>query len=80
MGRDGNPFTRSRRHLKAQDEHVTKEHNNQDTTNILTRVVSHRGLAIYIKTYLKAKAELWKIKYFSMQKCNNLPKKTFKRN
>jgi hypothetical protein len=26
------------------------------------------GLAIYIKTYLKAKEELWKIKYFTMQK------------
>ncbi len=34
-----------------------------------------RGLTIYIKTYLKAKAELWKIKYLSMQKYNNLQKK-----
>jgi hypothetical protein len=32
--------------------------------------VSHRGLAIYIKNYLKAKEELWKLKYFTMQKHN----------
>jgi hypothetical protein len=25
---------------------------------------------IYIKKYFKAKEELWKLKYFSMQKCN----------
>jgi hypothetical protein len=25
---------------------------------------------IYIKKYLTAKEELWKLKYFSMQKCN----------
>jgi hypothetical protein len=25
------------------------------------------GLAIYIKKYLKAKEELWKFKYFTMQ-------------
>ncbi len=31
----------------------------------LTRGVSHFGLAIYIKKYLKAKEEeLWKLKYF----------------
>ncbi len=29
------------------------------------------GVAIYIKEYLKkAKEELWKLKYFTMQKCN----------
>jgi len=33
------------------------------------------GLAVYIKKYLKAKEELWKSKYFTMQK-----KKTSKRN
>jgi hypothetical protein len=33
-----------------------------------TRGVSHFGLAIYIKKYLKAKEELWKLKYFTMQK------------
>jgi hypothetical protein len=33
-----------------------------------TRGVSHCGLAIYIKKYLKAKEELWKLKYFTMQK------------
>jgi hypothetical protein len=37
-------------------------------TMILTRGVSHCGLAIYIKKYLKAKEELWKFKYFTMQK------------
>jgi hypothetical protein len=36
--------------------------------------VPHCGLAIYIKKYLKAKEELWKLKYFTMQKYN-LPKK-----
>jgi hypothetical protein len=33
-----------------------------------TRGVSHFGLAIYIKKYLKAKEESWKLKYFTMQK------------
>jgi len=28
------------------------------------------ALAIYIKKYLKAKEELWKIKYFTTQKYN----------
>jgi hypothetical protein len=28
------------------------------------------GLAIYIKKYLKTKEELWKLKYFTMQKYN----------
>jgi len=35
-----------------------------------TRGVSHCSLAIYIKKYLKAKDELWKLKYFTMQNCN----------
>jgi hypothetical protein len=35
-----------------------------------TRGVSHCGLAIYIKKDLKAKEELWKLKYFIMQKYN----------
>jgi hypothetical protein len=30
--------------------------------------VSHCGLAIYIKKYLKAKEEVWKLKYFTAQK------------
>jgi hypothetical protein len=34
------------------------------------RGVSQYGLAIYIKKYLKAKEELWKLKYFNMQKYN----------
>ncbi len=37
---------------------------------MLTRGVSRGGLAIYIKKYLKAKEELWKFKYFTMQKYN----------
>jgi hypothetical protein len=32
--------------------------------------VSHCGLAIYRKKYFKAKEELQKLKYFSMQKYN----------
>jgi hypothetical protein len=35
---------------------------------IETRGVSHCGLAIYIKKHLKAKEELWKLKYFTIQK------------
>jgi hypothetical protein len=34
--------------------------------------VSHSGLAIDIKKYLKAKEELWKLKYFTMPKYNLL--------
>jgi hypothetical protein len=33
-------------------------------------VCHHYGLAIYIKKYLKAKEELWKFKYLTMQKYN----------
>ncbi len=43
-----------------------------------TRGVSHCSLAIYIKKYLKAKEELWNLKYFTIQKYNvkkNLQKK-----
>ncbi len=32
--------------------------------------MSHRGLAIHIKKYVKAKEELLKLKYFTMQKYN----------
>jgi hypothetical protein len=32
--------------------------------------VSNCGLAIYIKKYHKVKQELWKLKYFTMQKYN----------
>ncbi len=40
----------------------------------ITRSVSYCGLAIYIEKYLKAKEEeLWKLKYFTMQKYH-LPK------
>jgi hypothetical protein len=34
------------------------------------KLVSHCGLAIYIKKYLKAKEELLKFKYFTMQNYN----------
>jgi hypothetical protein len=38
---------------------------------LLTRSVSHYGLAIWIKKHLRAKEEeLWKLKYFTMQKYN----------
>ncbi len=42
--------------------------------------MSHYGLAIYIKKYLKAKEEIWKLKYFTMQFKYNLKKKSTKRN
>jgi hypothetical protein len=32
--------------------------------------VSQCDLAIYIKKYLKAKEELWKLKFFTMKKYN----------
>ncbi len=41
--------------------------------------VSHCGLVIYIKEYFKAKEELWKFQYFTMQNYNlqtNLLKET----
>jgi hypothetical protein len=41
--------------------------------------MSHYGLAIYIKKYLKAKEKLWKFEYFTMQK-HNLQKKSSKTN
>jgi hypothetical protein len=44
-----------------------------------TRGVSHCGLAISIRSYLKAKEQFWKLKYFTMQKYNlqkNPPKAT----
>jgi hypothetical protein len=40
---------------------------------------SHCGVAIYIKKHLKAKEELWKLKYFTMQRYN-LQKKSSTRN
>jgi hypothetical protein len=43
------------------------------------RGVSYYGLATYIKKYLKPKEELWKLRYFNMQKFN-LQKKSSKRN
>jgi hypothetical protein len=38
---------------------------------LLTSCVSHcLSFAIYIKTFTKAKEELWKLKHFTMQKYN----------
>jgi hypothetical protein len=45
----------------------------------ITRRASHCGLAICIQKYLKAKEELWKLKYLTMQKYN-LQKKSSTRN
>jgi hypothetical protein len=45
----------------------------------ITRGMSHCGLAIYIKKYLKAKEELWKLKYISPCK-TIIFKKSSKRN
>jgi hypothetical protein len=41
--------------------------------------VSHCALAIYTKKYLKAKEELWKLEYFTMQE-NIIFKDSSKRN
>jgi hypothetical protein len=41
--------------------------------------VSHGGLAIYIEKYLKAKEQLWKLKYFTMQKYNLQKKNPLKK-
>jgi hypothetical protein len=46
-------FTRSKPILKRASE---------------TRGMSHYGIGIYIKKYLVVKEELWKFKYFTMQK------------
>jgi hypothetical protein len=35
-----------------------------------TRGVSNCGLPIYVKKYFKAKEELWKLIYFTLQKYN----------
>jgi hypothetical protein len=48
-------------------------------TTKISRGVSPSGLAIYIKKCLNAKEELWKLKYFTMQKYN-LHKNSSKRN
>jgi hypothetical protein len=42
----------------------------QGSKTMITSGVSHCRLAIYIKKYLKAKEELWKLKYFTIQKYN----------
>jgi hypothetical protein len=38
-------------------------------------VSHHRGVAIYMNKYLKEKEELWKLKYFTMQKKKKSKKK-----
>jgi hypothetical protein len=57
---------------------MDKEKTTTSTKQRTTRGVSHCGLAIYIKKYHKAKEELWKLKYFTMQKYINLPKNPLK--
>jgi hypothetical protein len=47
-------------------------HNLQLNEWMKTRGMSHCGLAIYIKKYLKSQKDLWKFKYFTMQKKNPL--------
>ncbi len=50
-----------------------KRNNNKPLRNDIaqpTRGVSHCDLATYIKKYLKAKEELWKFKYITMEKYN----------
>jgi hypothetical protein len=49
-----------------------------DLKLLITRGVSHNGLAIYNKKYLKAKEKLWKLECFTMQKYN-LQKVIFKK-
>jgi hypothetical protein len=48
-------------------------------TSLNKGCVTHCGLAIYIKKYLKAKEELWKLKYISPCK-NIIFKKILKKN
>jgi hypothetical protein len=56
--------------------HVKKKGESSPEKNLIivivitTRGVSHCGLAIYIKKYLNAKEELWKLIYFTMKKYN----------
>jgi len=57
---------------------MDKERTTTSTKQRTTRGVSHRGLAIYIEKYRKAKEELWKLKYFTMQKYTNLQKNPLK--
>jgi len=47
-------------------------HHLSNITNLKQGGVSHHGLAIYIKKVTEGpkKKELWKIKYFTMQKYN----------
>jgi hypothetical protein len=48
---------------------LKQEHDIIKSQNLLiTRGVSLHGLAIYIKKYLKAEEELWKLKYFTIAK------------
>jgi hypothetical protein len=57
---------------------LIKKFNSWNAKTNKTSGVSHCGLAIYIRKYLKAKEDLWKLKYFTMQKYN-LQKKSCKR-
>jgi len=77
------PLIRSHLEVAGSDNTATCHHNSphwerpsithvwqrKTSKQAITRSASHCGLAIYIKKYLKAKEEeLWKLKYFIMQK------------
>jgi hypothetical protein len=49
---------------------VDKKFNTWNAKTNKTSGVSHCALAIYIRKYLKAKEDSWKLKYFTMQKYN----------
>jgi hypothetical protein len=53
---------------KFAKKNLGKKNIDPPPTSQKTRGVSHYGLATYIKKYLKAKEELWKLKYFTMVK------------
>jgi hypothetical protein len=55
---------------KSTRTHVTKEHNNRDTNNTLIKqeMCHIVTLPFTLKSYLTTKEELWKLKYFTVQK------------
>ncbi len=74
VGSNSQPETIDHQHIHTK---CNWKHNNKSNNK---GSVTIYGLAIYIKKYLtKAKEELWKFKYFTMQKYNlqkNPPKET----
>ncbi len=57
------------KHHGLEDLSMTKK-KKKKTRGLGFRGVAHYGLAIDIKKYLKVKEELWKFKYFTIQKYN----------